>query len=95
MQPLLESLPNGAVVYDRFETEVEGKPAEVLLCFVPGNAMTPFAVWHRFKYNGGALFWGKFWPGVENETALHYFKDLRNQRKAKLSVVQQAEAAAQ
>ena len=85
MQPLLESLPNGAIIFDRCDCEVEGKPAEVVFAFVPGNPMTPFAVWHRAKING-ALFWGQFYPGNENDRALTYFKE----RKAHYSNNRQA-----
>lgn len=74
MQPLLETLPNGAIIFDRFDCEVEGKSAEVVFAFTPGNAMTPFVVWHRAK-NNGTLFWGQFFPGVENDRALAHFKE--------------------
>lgn len=95
---MLETLANGAIIFDRFDTEVENKPAEVIFCFVPGNAMTPFVVWHRWK-STGALFWGHYHPGNEHELAMSYFRDTKNGRKRsasdKFAVVTPAATAAQ
>ena len=75
---MLETLQNGAIIFDRADCEVEGRPAEVIHCFIPGNAMTPFAVWHRFK-GSQDVFWGQFYPGKEAATAVSYFKERKDQ----------------
>ena len=73
---MLETLVNGAIIFDRFDYEIDRRPAEVIFCFLPGNAMTPFTIWHRTKADG-QLFSGRFYPGNEHDNASAYFKELR------------------
>lgn len=75
---MLETLANGAIVFDRFDRhEQEGRLAtEVVFCFLPDNDATPFAVWHRTKEDGG-LFWGHYHTAQNVDVAKAYFEDRR------------------
>ena len=73
---MLETLKNGAIVFDRFDLpEQSGQySAEVVFCFLPGNAYSPFVIWHRTKHDGGC-YWGHYHAGNEVDAALAYFKE--------------------
>lgn len=66
--PIIDKLKNGAFVLARARlphvADSGQLPAEIVLCFMPGNAVTPFITWHRItddsKENAGDLFWGHY-----------------------------------
>lgn len=63
----LVNLPNGAVVLSR--KPLADRPgmmrAEIVLCHIPHNKVTPFVTWQR-NIDENSTYWGHYY-GNENE----------------------------
>lgn len=52
------TLPNQALEIAR-KPKGDGKDAEVVLCLLPGNDVTPFVTWVQSKHDDGC-YWGHY-----------------------------------
>lgn len=59
-------LPNGSRVLDR--RGLSGKPghvpAEIVLCYIPGNQATPYATWQRNTVEYVGTYWGHYFDNL-------------------------------
>jgi len=48
-------------------------PAEIVLCYLPHNEVTPFATWQRNTEEFQSTYWGHYFRATELDAAINDF----------------------
>jgi hypothetical protein len=74
--PTLGTTSTGGLIKMRRPLQRNGGlvPAEIVLCFLPHNDVTPFATWQRNTAEFEGTYWGHYFGPNEADAAIADFK---------------------